>query len=139
MQGELGATLSLADEEEVRGWREGDDPFASLRLVGGVDISFSKEDPNKACAILTVLSFPALQVLHSSTALVEMTEPYIPGFLAFREVGCLMDRLECVRKECPKRVPQVILVDGNGILHPRGCHWNSQPCPPSQSNHALAP
>ena len=49
-----------------------------------------------------------------------MTEPYIPGFLAFREVGFLMDRLEEVKNEKPELMPQVILVDGNGILHPRG-------------------
>ena len=39
--------------------------------------------------------------------MVTMTEPYIPGFLAFREVGFLMDRLKEVVREKPELVPQV--------------------------------
>ena len=52
--------------------------------------------------------------------MVELTLPYIPGFLAFREVPFLKDRLDLVRKTKPNLIPQVILVDGNGILHTRG-------------------
>ena len=39
--------------------------------------------------------------------MVVMTEPYIPGFLAFREVGFLLDRLEEVKRKKPELVPQV--------------------------------
>ncbi len=46
-----------------------------------------------------------------------MHEPYIPGFLAFREVPHL---LSCFRELREGFWPQVILVDGNGVLHPRG-------------------
>lgn len=60
------------------------------------------------------------EVVHESRAVVEMREPYIPGFLAFREVEFLLGRLEEVRRTHPRHYPQVILVDGNGTLHPRG-------------------
>lgn len=120
MQEKLKLKLIESDSEEVLSWRKDDDPFLSLHHVGGVDISFDKDKPDQACAMLTVLSFPALQVLHTSSALVEMTEPYIPGFLAFREVGFLVERLETIRRCHAEMVPQVILVDGNGVLHPRG-------------------
>lgn len=108
------------DSEEVASWSDGEDAYAELHHIGGVDISFDKETPNSACAMLCVLSFPPLEVLHVSSALVEMTEPYIPGFLAFREVGFLVELLESVRQQCPHLTPQVIMVDGNGVLHPRG-------------------
>lgn len=39
--------------------------------------------------------------------MVEMTEPYIPGFLAFREVGFLMDCLEEIKREKTEILPQV--------------------------------
>jgi len=39
--------------------------------------------------------------------MVEMAEPYIPGFLAFREVGFLLQRLEMVKHDCPHLMPQV--------------------------------
>jgi deoxyinosine 3'endonuclease (endonuclease V) len=46
--------------------------------------------------------------------------PYIPGFLAFKEIPVytiLFDRLKASR---PDLWPQILLVDGNGILHTRG-------------------
>ena len=58
--------------------------------------------------------------------MVELTLPYIPGFLAFREAPFLKDRLDLVRKTKPNLIPQVILVDGNGILHTRGFGLASQ-------------
>eukprot|EP00051_Salpingoeca_urceolata_P028455 m.5811 g.5811 ORF g.5811 m.5811 type:complete len:364 (+) comp2469_c0_seq1:639-1730(+) len=91
-----------------------------LRLVGGVDISFVKDDAVTACASLVVLELPSLEVVYKDCTMVEMREPYIPGFLAFREVNHLLARLQVLRTTAPHLVPQVILVDGNGILHVRG-------------------
>ena len=42
-------------------------PFSNLSLIGGVDISFVKDDPDHACACLVVLSFPKLEVCFSLT------------------------------------------------------------------------
>lgn len=52
--------------------------------------------------------------------MVELTAPYIPGFLAFREADFLIKKLEQLQKSKPDIMPQAIIVDGNGILHPRG-------------------
>lgn len=52
--------------------------------------------------------------------MVQLTQPYIPGFLAFREVDHLLALLERLRASRPELVPDVIFVDGNGVLHPRG-------------------
>ena len=60
---------------------------------------------------------PPPQVVHTSSVVCHMQEPYIPGFLAFREVPHL---LSCFRELQEGFWPQVILVDGNGVLHPRG-------------------
>lgn len=132
MQNELKLELLERDSEEVACWREA--PHIGLHHVAGVDISFDKEHPNHACALLAVLSFPALDVVHVRSAMVEMREPYIPGFLAFREVGFLVELLESVGQD---HTPQLILVDGNGVLHPRGetvnhliANMNSEPVNP---------
>ena len=42
-------------------------PFSNLSVIGGVDISFVKDDPDHACACLVVLSFPKLEVCFSLT------------------------------------------------------------------------
>ena len=58
-----------------------------------------------------------LQVLHTSHAVVEMSEPYLPGFLAFREVGFLLDRLEEVHRQQPHLSPQVCRSLFNVFIH----------------------
>lgn len=52
--------------------------------------------------------------------------PYVPGFLAFRELPSLLSLLEEVIATSPEIRPDLILVDGNGLLHPQragiACH-----------------
>ncbi|KAL9330925.1 hypothetical protein ACSQ67_000535 [Phaseolus vulgaris] len=104
-----------------------------LRYVGGVDISFSKDDPSKACGTLVVLDFHTLQLLYQDFSFVTLQVPYVPGFLAFREAPVLQQLLEKMKRSDNPFYPQVmfitsrkihmnllLMVDGNGILHPRG-------------------
>ncbi|GFP81591.1 endonuclease v, partial [Phtheirospermum japonicum] len=97
-----------------------------LKYVGGVDLSFSKNDPSIACASLVVLDFPTLDVVHEDFTIVELTIPYVPGFLAFREAPVLLELLKKMKERAISLYPQVLMVDGNGLLHPRGfglaCH-----------------
>ena len=57
--------------------------------------------------------------------MVHLSSPYVPEYLAFREVEFLVNCVSRLLKSKPELVPQVILVDGNGMLHPRGliCHY----------------
>ncbi|CAA0814946.1 endonuclease V family protein [Striga hermonthica] len=97
-----------------------------LKFVGGVDLSFSKNDPSIACASLVVLDFSTLEVVYEDCAIDELRVPYVPGFLAFREAPVLIELLEKMQKKRLASYPQVLMVDGNGLLHPRGfglaCH-----------------
>ena len=101
-------------------------PAPGLRFVGGCDISFIKGNEVDALAMVVVLSFPELEVVHEVSAMVKLTAPYIPGFLAFREAPHLVALLERIKAEKPELFPQVLFVDGNGMLHPKGfglaCH-----------------
>jgi deoxyinosine 3'endonuclease (endonuclease V) len=98
----------------------------TLKYIGGVDISFVKDNHIDACAALVVLSYPDYEVLYENYKHVQLTLPYIPGFLAFREVSFLMDFINDLRNTQPDLLPQLMIVDGNGILHPQGfglaCH-----------------
>lgn len=64
---------------------------------------------------LIVQSFPDFETVHADSEEVHLDHPYVPGFLAFREVPHLQRLIE----RAPIK-PQVILVDGNGIFHNRG-------------------
>ncbi|KAJ0859952.1 putative endonuclease V [Helianthus annuus] len=58
-----------------------------LKYIGGFDISFSKHHPSSACGTLVVLDFKTLNVVYEDSSIVTIDVPYVPGFLAFREVN----------------------------------------------------
>lgn len=119
--------LSTAAEEVLNVSNDPDILSSSLQRVGGVDISFVKGNATKACACLVVLEWPSMKVLFSKQKIVELTAPYIPGYLAFRECPFLVDLVNEVRREKGDSIcPQLLFVDGNGILHPRGFGLASQ-------------
>ena len=97
--------------------------YNKCKRVAGVDISFVKGDDETACAGIVILSYPSLEVQYQEFKMVKMKLPYIPGFLAFREVDFLKELFDNVPLETK---PDIVLVDGNGLLHPKGfglaCH-----------------
>ena len=125
-QDELKTKLILTDFFK---FKLDDDPndkeSIELKYIAGVDISASKHIPNVAVSALVVCD-KELKVVYEDYKVVKMNEPYVPGFLAFREVNHLVDLINDLKKNAPEFIPQVILVDGNGILHVKGfglaCH-----------------
>lgn len=63
-----------------------DSNFQPLRLVAGVDLFSSSPQSSRGCVALSVLEFPSLQVVYEDCQQVALEQPYIAGFLAFREV-----------------------------------------------------
>ncbi|KAL6344826.1 hypothetical protein AAG906_002732 [Vitis piasezkii] len=104
---------------------EGDDKHV-LKYVGGVDVSFSKDDPSVACGTIVVLDLGTLEVVYDDYSVVRLQTPYVPGFLALREAPVLLKLLEKMKNSAHPFYPQLLMVDGNGLLHPRGfglaCH-----------------
>ena len=78
----------------------------------GVDAAFS-EDLVYAAACL--YRYPELTLQEQASAAGKLRFPYVPGFLSFREGTAI---IAAIRKLTVK--PDVILVDGQGIAHPRG-------------------
>ena len=48
-------------------------------------------------------------------------QPYVPGFLAFREVPVLSRLFDRLKQKQAQLWPELVLVDGNGILHNNQC------------------
>ena len=89
-------------------------PFKNeIKLIGGADISFNKFSTTVYAGIV-LLKFPELIPVGYSLVKKEVNFPYVPGFLAFREVPALLDAWE----QLPVK-PDVLVVDGHGIAHPR--------------------
>ncbi|XP_078620923.1 endonuclease V-like [Branchiostoma floridae x Branchiostoma japonicum] len=116
-------------EQDTEEWQHTEDDtalFHGLKYVAGLDLSYTKESSENACASLVVMSYPDLTVVYSDCTPVQVTAPYVPGFLCAREVGFHVQMVERLRKSASEYMPQVLLVDGNGMLHPSGfgiaCH-----------------
>lgn len=85
----------------------------NIKLVAGVDVSMNLYSKDAYAGII-VLSYPSLIPLVYSLAKSTISFPYIPGLLSFREIPALI--------ECFKGLslhPDILLVDGQGIAHPR--------------------
>jgi len=90
------------------------------KYVGGLDISFIIGDDVNACACYVIINRD-LEVVFQRCQMVEITAPYVPGFLAFREASFLIDLISKQRNEAIDLTPDLLMVDGNGLLHPREC------------------
>jgi deoxyribonuclease V len=83
------------------------------KLVAGVDISAPRFQ-GKVRGTVVVLSYPELEVVEVGAVEQTVSLPYIPGLLSFRESPVILAAYEKLRSK-----PDLILVDGQGIAHPR--------------------
>ncbi|MGO8788684.1 MAG: deoxyribonuclease V [Terriglobia bacterium] len=126
MKTKLRARWDVTPQEAVRlqlTWRERvemQDRYGPLHYVAGADMAFDPET-NIAFAGVIVYRFPELREVERRMARRELRFPYVPGLLSFREGPVLLAALARLRIS-----PDVILIDGHGIAHPRrfgiACH-----------------
>lgn len=102
-----------AVQEELRARLRIVDDFGLLQIIAGVDVGY---DPakNLAHASVVTMSPEDLQPIEQVQAYTPVVFPYIPGLLAFREIPVILAALANL-----KTVPDLLMVDGMGIAHPR--------------------
>ncbi|CCQ91398.1 Endonuclease V [Nitrospina gracilis 3/211] len=86
----------------------------SPKLIAGADISLS-QSRGPAYAGVVVLDANTLEVVAEYTQRGEIDFPYVPGLLSFREAPLLLKAFEQIDPP-----PDLIMLDGQGIAHPRG-------------------
>jgi deoxyribonuclease V len=82
-----------------------------LKFIAGVDAAFSE---NQVFAVSCLFAFPELALLEEVWTVSSISFPYIPGYLSFREGEAIIRALRLLKAK-----PDLILVDGQGIAHPR--------------------
>ncbi len=110
---QLSVTEALAMQRSLasRVSRSGD--VTSPRFIAGVDIAVGKAQ-EMATGAVVILSYPELRLVETKVVQDELNFPYIAGLLSFREAPLTL--AACERLAI---TPDLILVDGQGIAHPR--------------------
>ncbi|MBI5686462.1 MAG: endonuclease V [Verrucomicrobia bacterium] len=97
----------------------------SPRLVAGADVSYDfvptrfskgKKASEFLYAAVVVLELPSLRAVETASVAGRAEFPYVPGLLSFREIPPLLEAFRKLRV-----TPDAVLVDGQGIAHPRRC------------------
>lgn len=82
-----------------------------IKYVSGVDVAYYGE---VSVGAVVVLDFNSFKLIESQTSCCKTKFPYVPTLLSFREVS---PSVLAIRKL--RTMPDVFLVDGQGIAHPR--------------------
>lgn len=102
-----------AVQEQVRAQVIAHDAFEPIHTVAGIDTGYSGD---RALAAIVVQAFPSLQVLDYAVARRQISFPYVPGYLSFREAPAVLDALASLHI-----TPDLLICDGHGLAHPRRC------------------
>jgi deoxyribonuclease V len=94
------------------------DTFANPKLICGLDIAYAR---NSSIAAAVTLNIDTLAQVEKKTIPTRIFAPYLPTFLGLREVPPMVQ----VVNELDNK-PDMLMVDSNGILHPRRAGAASQ-------------
>ncbi len=110
---DLSAAQAIALQKELALRIIREDRFEEVRTIAGVDMAINEQN-EMARAAVVLLSFPALEILEKHVYEEPIRMPYVPGLLSFREIPCILGAFAQL-----KRQPELVMVDGQGIAHPR--------------------
>lgn len=85
------------------------DGFRGVRLFAGFDVSYK----SSIGICYGVVLDKNLELVEKKIFKGRITFPYVPGFFAFREGPLIISAYKSLENK-----PDIILIDGNGILHP---------------------
>jgi deoxyribonuclease V len=113
----LAKLRKLQDEMSTRVILE--DRFdGEVDTVCGIDVAYRDRT---AFGAASVLSLSSGKVKEEVVVECNVNFPYIPTYLAFRELTPIINALKALKAD-----PDIVMLDGNGILHPRrfgvACH-----------------
>ncbi len=92
-------------------------PLAAMpSIVAGFDVSYASD--GSAVGACAVVETETGHLVWSATHRVSAPLPYIPSLLTFRELPALLALAKEARRQFAEL--NLFIVDGNGILHPRG-------------------
>ncbi|MBO4865399.1 MAG: endonuclease V [Ruminococcus sp.] len=106
IQENLSSKISCTDSFDVN----------NIKTVAGIDLAYWKDenDDEQAVCCIVVIDFNTHEVMEKKHFSGKIDVPYMPGFLAFRELPLILETVKLL-----ENIPNIYVFDGNGYLHPR--------------------
>lgn len=92
------------------------DKNALFTTVAGVDVAYPDNEFEAACGACVVLDYDTMQVLEEEILFSQTDFPFISTYFSYRELPIVQQLIKMLRRK-----PSLVLLDGNGILHPAYC------------------
>lgn len=89
-----------------------EDGFDRVRTLGGIDVAYKEDNAYAACVVMDA---ERMKVVEERRLSGKVTFPYVSTYLSYRELPMIKKIYAKLKNK-----PDVLMVDGNGILHPRG-------------------
>ena len=112
-QESMSTTQAIRLQEQLRAKVVLKPNWERVSVVGAVDCSHAPGAPMGVAGII-LYRYPDLVELSHTVIEHPVRFPYVPGLLAFRELPLILAAIESL-----SQLPDVFLVDGQGIAHPR--------------------
>jgi deoxyribonuclease V len=104
---------AIALQRELAGRVDTRTPLTHWDLVAGADASYHRFSPLYYAAVV-VLRASDWSIVEKQEVICGAPFPYIPGLLSFREAPALLQAFAKLKTK-----PDVVMIDGQGIAHPR--------------------
>jgi deoxyribonuclease V len=91
--------------------REDNLNYMDMKLIGGVDVTYRDNEAYAVCVVVDRRH----HIVESASARVDVSFPYIPRYLSFREAPAVEATAKLISSF------DVLMVNGHGVAHPRGC------------------
>lgn len=109
-----GEQISLSEKIQLT------DEVQEIETIAGVDVAYPESEFDDACGACVVLDYRTKQIIDEQFVYTKTDFPFISTYFSYREfpiVERLMNYLSLK--------PSILLLDGNGILHPYRCGFAS--------------
>lgn len=106
LQNELRSKINIKDTFNID----------TVRLIAGVDLAYWNDNNNQEYAVccIVIIDKTTHKLIETKSYSDKIKVPYMPGFLAFRELPLVVKTAELLEHK-----PDLYMFDGNGYLHPR--------------------
>ncbi len=96
------------------------DDFTDIKTVAGIDVAYPDNEFDEACGACVVLDYTHMNVLEESVVFERTDFPFISTYFSYRELPLVHTLVSKLRLK-----PSLVLLDGNGIIHPARCGFAS--------------